>query len=233
MACRLAGEKGLNDRDEILRRFEVRLDEALAQEDAPRGIPEELLCGEDTGAEEAMVDRFRMWSALTALTQEVKLQGRGFKQLSDTLGREQEARSRKEWLDGLLEVRERLLRGVEAAGARERVQPVFWDQVFRRRWEQVRHALEVVDAMEQGYRLSLKSLDDLLARFDVREIECKGEPFDPRLMSAVDVVETLDVPEGTVVAVYRTGYEWSGAVYRPAQVRVARPPRGQQGSEEK
>jgi hypothetical protein len=215
----------LIDREEILRRFEARLDAALAREDAPHGIPEELLSGAGNGAEESTVDRFRMWSALTALTQEVKLQGRGFKQLSDTLGRDQEAKSRKEWLDGLLELRERLLRGVEGAGARQRVPPVFWDRIFRRRWEQIRHALAVVDAMDQGYRLSLKSLDDLLVRFEVRPIECKGELFDPRSMSAVDVEETLGVPEGTVVAVYRTGYEWNGAVYRPAQVRVARAPR--------
>jgi hypothetical protein len=213
------------ERDEVLRRFEARLDAALAREDAPRGIPEELLADDETGAEESTVDRYRMWAAITALTQEVKLQGRAFKQLSDTMGRDNDARSRKEVLDGLLELRERLLRGVEAAGAREKVRPVFWDRLFRRRWEQVRHALDVVDAMGQGYGLSLKSLDELLARFQVRPIECKGEAFDPRLMSAVDVEETLDAPEGTVVAVYRTGYEWNGAVYRPAQVRVARRPR--------
>ena len=213
------------DREEILRRFEARLDAALAREDAPRGIPEELLGDGEAGVEESTVDRYRMWAALTALTQEVKLQARTFKQLSETLGRDQEARSRKEVLDGLLELRERLLRGADAAGAREKVAPVWWDRIFRRRWERIRHALDVVDAMEQGYRLSLKSLDDLLARFEVREIECQGEVFDPRLMSAVDVEETLDAPEGTVLAVYRTGYEWNGAVYRPAQVRVARRPR--------
>jgi molecular chaperone GrpE len=215
----------LIDRDEILRRFEARLDAALAPEEAPRGIPEDLLGGDEIGVEEATVDRYRMWAALTALTQEVKLQSRAFKQLGDTLGRDHEARSRKEVLDGLLELRERLLRGVEGSGAREKVQPVFWDRVFRRRWEEIRHALEVVEAMDQGYRLSLKSLDDLLARFEVRPIECQGEAFDPRSMSAVDVEETLDAPEGTVLAVYRTGYEWNGAVYRPAQVRVARRPR--------
>jgi molecular chaperone GrpE (heat shock protein) len=30
------------------------------------------------------------------------------------------------------------------------------------------------------------------------------------------------VPEGTVVAVYRNGYEWNGEVYRTAKVKVAR-----------
>src|ERR1035441_6259714 len=103
----------------------------MTHEDAPRGIPEELLAGDETAVDESTVDRYRMWAALTALTQEVKLQGRAFKQLSDTLGRDNEARSRKEVLDGLLELRERLLRGVEAAGTREKVRPVFWDRIFR------------------------------------------------------------------------------------------------------
>ena len=85
--------------------------------------------------------------------------------------------------------------------------------------------------MDQGYRLSLKSLDDLLSRFEVRPIECQGKAFDPRLMSAVDVVETLDAEEGTVLAVYRTGYECNGAVYRTAQVRVARRPRSVMANE--
>ena len=71
----------MTDRDEILRRFEARLDAALAREDAPRGIPEELLAGDETAVDESTVDRYRMWAALTALTQEVKLQGRAFKQL--------------------------------------------------------------------------------------------------------------------------------------------------------
>jgi molecular chaperone GrpE len=215
------------DRDEILRRFEARLDGALAREDAPRGIPEELLADNGTAAAESAVDRYQMWAAVTALTQEVKLQGRAFKELSDAVGRDSEARDRKEVLDGLLELRERLLRGAEAIGTREEVRPAFWDRIFRRRWEQIQHALAVVDAMDQGYRLTLKSLDDLLARFEVRPIECKGEPFDSRSMSAVDVEETLDAAEGTVLAVYRTGYEWKGAVYRPAQVRVARRPRSE------
>ena len=218
------------DREQILRRFEARLDTALAAESAPPGIPAELLAGDDGEVAEATVDRYRMWSALTALTQEVKLQGRSFKQLSDTVAQQNEGRNRKEILDGLLDLRERLLRGVEAAGSREKsrekVEPIFWDRIFSKRWARIRHSLDVVEAMEQGYRLTLKSVDELLAQFEVRAIECKGEAFDPRCMSAVDVEETLDAAEGTVLTVYRTGYEMNGAVYRPAQVRVARCPKG-------
>ena len=43
-------------------------------------------------------------------------------------------------------------------------------------------------------------------------------------MSAVDLHLTGDEPEGTVVEVYRAGWEWSGRVLRPTQVKVARGP---------
>jgi hypothetical protein len=67
---------------------------------------------------------------VTALTQEVKLQGRAFKQMSETLVRETERRSRKEVLDALLEMRERLLRGLEAVRTRDRLQPGLLDRIF-------------------------------------------------------------------------------------------------------
>jgi len=43
-------------------------------------------------------------------------------------------------------------------------------------------------------------------------------------MTAVDIEETNSVPNGTVVEIYRNGYEWNGEVYRTAQVKVARTP---------
>jgi molecular chaperone GrpE len=171
-----------------------------------------------------------MWAAITALTQEVKLQSRTFKQMSDTLVRDTERRTRKEVLDSLLEIRERQLRGLKSIRAvhqnLEALQPTFWDRLFAARWRKIRKSIEAIAAMEEGYRLGLQSLDDLLGRFQVRPIQCEGELFDPQLMKAVDIEETGNVSEGTVVSVYRTGYEWNGEVYRPAEVRVARPPQG-------
>jgi molecular chaperone GrpE (heat shock protein) len=41
-------------------------------------------------------------------------------------------------------------------------------------------------------------------------------------MHAVDVEETDQQAEGTVLEVYRAGYEWKGEVHRPARVKVAR-----------
>jgi molecular chaperone GrpE len=45
-------------------------------------------------------------------------------------------------------------------------------------------------------------------------------------MKAVDLLETSEVPENTVLEVYRRGYEWNGEVFRVAEVKVARAPRG-------
>lgn len=211
------------DRAEILRRFEQWLDSAMADEGPPPGIPVEILTGE-TAAGSPPTDWYTMWAAMTALTQEVKLQGRAFKQLSETLAADAERRGRKESLAGLLEVRERLLRGLQGVQGREALQPGFLDRIFPSRWLKVRHALDVVCALEEGYRLSLGYLDDLLRQFQVQPIECEGRPFDPRRMNAVDVEETDRAAEGTVLSVYRVGYEWNGELYRPAQVRVARRP---------
>ena len=57
-------------------------------------------------------------------------------------------------------------------------------------------------------------------------IEREGRPFEPERLSAVDLMETREAPEGFVVEVYRPGYEWNGSVRRPAHVKVARRPAG-------
>jgi molecular chaperone GrpE len=79
-----------------------------------------------------------------------------------------------------------------------------------------------VDALQQGYRMTLERLEESLADLGVKPIPCEGQPFDPVRMVAADVLETDEVEDGTVVEVYRNGYEWNGETFRAAQVRVAR-----------
>jgi hypothetical protein len=76
----------------ILQRFATWLDDVLAEEKPIEGIAAELLAelydGRDsdtTGPAEGTYDLHSTWSALTALTQEIKLQGRAFKQLTDKM----------------------------------------------------------------------------------------------------------------------------------------------------
>jgi molecular chaperone GrpE len=237
------GEVNL-ERQEILRRFEVWLDGVLAAEEVPQGITAELLSSlaTETGVSaNGRCDLYSIWAAITALTQEIKLQGRSFKQLSETLApladlapqlpqmhREAQERARREMLDVLLDLRDRLGRGLEAARVsqakmRESLESG-WTARLLARHQALRQASEAVNALEEGCALSLDRLDEVLAQFDVRKIVCQGEPFDPGSMHAVDVEETEQAAEGTVVEVYRAGYEWKGKVYRPAQVKVARKP---------
>ena len=76
----------------ILQRFATWLDDVLAEEKPLEGVAAELLSelydGRDsdtTGPAEGTYDLHSTWSAMTALTQEIKLQGRAFKQLSDKM----------------------------------------------------------------------------------------------------------------------------------------------------
>ena len=76
------------EREEILQRFETWLDGVLAAEEPPQGIAAELLSSLQTETETSAIGRcdlYAMWASVTALTQETRLQGRSFKQLSETL----------------------------------------------------------------------------------------------------------------------------------------------------
>jgi molecular chaperone GrpE len=171
----------------------------------------------------------------------VRLQGRSFKQLSESLApitilapqlpemhREAQERARREVLDVFLDLRDRLARGLDRVRASQKKMHdslrSSWTVRLLTRHHIFREASESVTALEEGYQMSMERLKDALAQFDVREIACEGEPFDAKSMHAVDVEETDQEAEGTVLEVYRAGYEWKGEVHRPAQVKVARKP---------
>ena len=243
-------------RAEILRRFEEWLDGALTAEEPPRGVDAEILAavtgdkeagsqGTEGGMKSAPTAAYSLWAAMTALTQEVKLQGRSFKELNDTLGsqanrmaererellRETERRCRKEVLGVLIDLRDRLGRGLESVRASEaevsKAVPRGWlARLFSRQGEEA--ADPVLPALKKGYEMGLDRLDQTLGEFNAREIPCEGQAFDPRKMNAIDRQESSAVPEGTVIEVYRSGYEWNGEVFRPAQVKVSCAPAGKE-----
>ena len=238
-------------RVEILRRFEEWLDGALAAEEPPRGVDAEILAAisgaGDGRASPAPAAAYSLWAAMTALTQEVKLQGRSFKELNDTLGsqagrmaererelvRETERRCRKEALGVLIDLRDRLGRGLESVRASEaeisKAARRGWRaRIFSRLFSQAGEdaAAATLAALKKGYDLGLERLDQTLEEFNAREISCEGQTFDPRRMNAIDRQESIAVPEGTVIEVYRSGYEWNGEVFRPAQVKVSCAPAG-------
>ena len=100
----------------------------------------------------------------------------------------------------------------------------------------VREWLEAIDSIEravrmdaggplgQGMRAVLEQMEAILARHGVHRVGAPGEPFDPERHDAVEVRETDEVPERTVVDVLRAGFAVDGRVLRPAQVAVSRRP---------
>jgi molecular chaperone GrpE len=239
------------DRDEMLRRLQQLLEAAWADEAPPAGIDPAILAAVTDG-EAAEADRrsdsYSLWAAVTALTQEVKLEGRAFLELNRTLEaqtgrmleevrgayaerernlqREAERRCRREVLSALIDLRDCLGRGRESARAREvEAQKAAKTGWFSRLFSRAdRNAAETIDALVRGYELGIERLDQTLDEFHARQIRSEGQMFDPRRMNAIDSEESSAVPEGTVLEVYRSGYEWNGEVFRPAQVKVARAP---------
>lgn len=242
------------DRDEIVRRFQNLLDSALESEASPAGIEPDILAAVMNGSEakdQRQCDSYALWSAMTALTQEVKLQGRAFQELNSTLAaqpekiaeelktlyaerergliRDAERRCRREILGALIDLRDRLSRGRESAKSGELAMAANTAPtgLLARLWRRPAAedpAAAAVGALVRGYELGIERLDQTLDEFNAREIQCLGEPFDPKRMNAVESEESDKVPEGTVMEIYRSGYEWNGEVFRAAQVKVSRAP---------
>jgi molecular chaperone GrpE len=78
-----------------------------------------------------------------------------------------------------------------------------------------------VDSLREGVKLTRKEFDRVLDAEGVEEIAPDaGEDVDAQRHEVMMRVESEE-PAGTVVDVYRSGYEMSGKVLRPAQVTVS------------
>jgi hypothetical protein len=183
-------------RERILRGFEAWLDRALTDESAPQGLTAELLTALKNGdpfppLETAQpggggCDLYSLWAAMTALTQEVRIQGRTFKQLNETLlnetlprialspeasavsrsvedtpleqGSARTQQPRKQEIDVLLDLRDRIERGGNTARtAAEELASTRLPRLAR--WLGVgnsyaRHTQEVLAALSHGYSLT-------------------------------------------------------------------------------
>jgi molecular chaperone GrpE len=73
-----------------------------------------------------------------------------------------------------------------------------------------------------GVELIYKQLQDALVKLGLRPIPAKGEPFDPHLHEAIEMVETTDAPDHQIVEELQRGYKLKDRLLRPAMVLVAR-----------
>jgi molecular chaperone GrpE len=76
-------------------------------------------------------------------------------------------------------------------------------------------------AYARGMEMIYQRLADALKKLGLETITTKGQKFDPHLHHAVDMVETDDVEEQTILDEYQPGYNFRGRLLRPAMVKVA------------
>jgi molecular chaperone GrpE len=76
--------------------------------------------------------------------------------------------------------------------------------------------------LHDGVELIYKQLIDALQKLGLHRIPAKGEPFDPHLHQAIEMVDTSDAKDHEVLEELQHGYKLKGRLLRPAMVRVAR-----------
>ena len=82
----------------------------------------------------------------------------------------------------------------------------------------------VPDAVSEGQALTLRNMMQVFDRFSVETIDPKGKVFDPQLHEAVAMQPSEEFPPGSVMEVFRKGYQMHDRLLRPARVVVASEP---------
>jgi molecular chaperone GrpE len=72
----------------------------------------------------------------------------------------------------------------------------------------------------QGIELIRNILNNFFVKYEVKEIDAWGKPFDPRLHEAIGMTPHLKLPPNSVAKVEQKGYLFRDKLLRPAQVVV-------------
>ena len=100
--------------------------------------------------------------------------------------------------------------------------------------ETVRALLPILDDFERalkvecadreyarGMELIYQRLSDSLKKLGLEPIDAKGLVFDPHIHHAVEMVETEEADDHSILDEYQRGYNFRGKLLRPAMVKVA------------
>mgnify|MGYP001547828546 CR=1 FL=1 len=191
---------------------------------------------EETPAEAP--DLHTLFTEMAALRNEVKTEARQFKnaleefrgvfesleETHQTLNQAVERSSAdchtriRENLRGLLldmvDLHDRLEAGL---GALERYQPGFWEGMRKDR-------RLFIDSIKEGQAMTLRRLEQLLARHHVRPLEVLDQKLDPHTMKAVEIISNPAYEHGSVVEELRKGFTWEEGILRLAEVKVNKLP---------
>ena len=222
------------ERARLVDDFRAALERA-ARPCEPAGGPDDQAAGDA----ETSVDLATLLSEMAVLKSELRLQSRQFKNTLDELrgfgndlrqhgerlqrdlerAREQAAsiqgQTERQFLLALLDLRDRLQSGVDAAG---KPPSSFLTRL-------VPGPTRFAASLAEGQRLTLQRLDDLLASHRVRPLPVLGEILDPQRMRVVGVEaasSSSSVPDGTILREVRRGFLHNGELLRVAEVIVSK-----------
>ena len=80
---------------------------------------------------------------------------------------------------------------------------------------------EAVRDYVKGMELIYQRLFEGLKKLGLEPIVSQGQPFDPHVHHAVEMVETTETADHTVLDEFQRGYNFKGRLLRPAMVKVA------------
>lgn len=126
--------------------------------------------------------------------------------------REQERALLRPLLLDLLDLRDRLVAGLQPAT----VLRVGWFARWRRPWP------SQPSLWQEGLRMTVRRLDQMLQDRRVRPIEMLGQRFDPRAGRVVATRHSPGVDAGIVIEEVRAGFLWDDLPLRPAEVVVSK-----------
>lgn len=194
----------------------------------------EVLDEEPSDIETDEVDLFSLFTELTAIKNEVKLEARQVKgaldqfreltgmleqtnqRLSRDLENAREEQAQSVWnsqhplLLGIVDLRDRIEAGLESARA---YRPGLLQRLGVRRQNFLHGLIE-------GMEITLRRVDELLVRNQVQAVAAVGQRLDPHTMHAAGVEYRADRSEGVVLSEVRKGFLRGEEILRLAEVIV-------------
>jgi len=85
----------------------------------------------------------------------------------------------------------------------------------------------------KGFEMILSQFKEILSNHNITSFHSEGEQFDPHKHEAVEMEETDDYPEGTIIQEFLKGYKSGDRTVRAARVKVAKAPKQESEEETK
>lgn len=81
-----------------------------------------------------------------------------------------------------------------------------------------------VKSWAKGFEMILSQFKEVLHNHGIVSFHSEGNTFDPQYHEAVEIIETTDHPDGSILQEFTKGYKSTARTIRPARVKVAKHP---------